>query len=158
MGGVGAGGEGGVGGAEGVVHEHGDGHGADAAGDGGDGSSARLSAGEIDVAAEFVVIATIYTDVDDYCALFKPFALDGAAAADGGDDDVGGSAELGEVGAARVGDGGGAVGVEQELGYGFADDVGSADDEGGFALELDASALQQDHAAERGAGYVGWDR
>ena len=63
--------------------------------------------------AEFVIIATIDTDVDDYCAWLEPFAFDGAAAADGGDDDVGGSAELGEVGAARVGDGGGAVGVEQ---------------------------------------------
>ena len=130
VGGVGAGGEGGVGGAEGVVHEHGDGHGADAARDGGDGGGAGLGAREVDVAAEFVIIATIDADVDDYCALLEPFALDGAAAADGSDDDVGGPAELGEVGAARVGNGGGAVGVEQELGYGFADDVGSADDEG----------------------------
>ena len=127
VGGVGAGGEGGVGGAEGVVHEHGDGHGADATGDGGDGGGAGLGAGEVDVAAEFVIIATIDTDVDDHSALLEPFAFDGAASANGSDDDVGGSAELGEVGAARVGDGGGAVGVEQELGYGFADDVGSAD-------------------------------
>jgi len=97
-------------GLEGVLHEEGDGHGADAAGDGGDGSAFGGDFVEGDVADEFVAFFgargfdAVDADIDNDSAFFDVLGLEEFGAADGGDDDVGLACDGAEVAGAGVGD------------------------------------------------------
>ena len=92
-----------AGGLEGVFHEHGDGHGADAAGNGSDGAALGGYAGEIDIASEAVagffagVFDAVDADIDDDGSVFYPIGLDHIGATYGGDKDVSAAADGGEV-------------------------------------------------------------
>src|SRR5690242_9790032 len=91
-----------LGGFDGVVEEHGDGHGAYAAGDGGDerGSGAGRAVG--DVADEAAVGAAVDADVGHGRALGDPVAADQLGFAHGGDDHVGAAYFAGQVAGARM--------------------------------------------------------
>jgi len=81
---------------------------------------------------------------------------DELGAADGGDEHVGLTGDLGEVAGAGVADGDGAVGagffLEGEQRDGFTDDEGAAEDDHVFALQVGAGAGEEFHDAGGGAG------
>ena len=91
-------------------------------------------------------------DVDHRRAGLDPVALDQPRLPDGGDEHVGAAADGGEVAGARVADGDGGVGVQQQRGDRAADEVGAADDDRLGALEPDVVAAQQLHHPGRRAG------
>ena len=147
---------------EGVLHEEGDGHGADAAGDGGDGAAFGGDFVESDVADEFVAFFgaggfdAVDADIDDDGAFFDVLGFEEFGAADGGDDDVGLAGDGAEVAGAAMGDGdggiaAGAFGHEQE-GHGFANDHAAADDDGMGTCGFDTGVDEEPLAAEGGAG------
>jgi len=117
----------------GVEEEHGDGHGADAAGDGGDEGGFFFDVFEIDVALEAVadffggVFDAIDAYVDNDSAGFNHVGGDGIARAGGGDDDIGAARVVGEIFCAGVADGDGGVAegafLDEDIGKGFADDI-----------------------------------
>lgn len=92
-----------AGGLEGVFHEHGDSHGADAAGNGGDGATLGGYAGEIDIAGEAVagffagVFDAVDADIDHDGSVFYPIGLNHIGATYGGDKDISAAADGGEV-------------------------------------------------------------
>ena len=102
-------------GGEGVLHEHADGHGAYAAGDGGNEAGLGGYGVEIDIALEAVaglargVRNACCAHVDDNSALLDHIGCDEGGMADGGNDDVGLQALLAKGGAATVADGDGGV-------------------------------------------------
>lgn len=154
--------EGLLGGVEGVLEEHGDGHGTDAAGDGGDGAGdfgAGVVVGITDEAIATFGIGVIFAvdaDIDDDSAWFEHIAGDHFGAADGGDDDIG-FFEVGvEVAGPAVADGDGGVGFLEEHGDGKANDIGAADDDGIGATDFDTTSFEEDHTAVGGTGDKAW--
>ncbi len=154
-----------AGGFEGIGDEHGDGHGADAAGDWGDGGAARGDVGEVDIADDAVAVFggwvgdAVDADVDDDGTVFDEVSGDEFRAADGGDEDIGVAADGGEVAGAGVGDGDGGVAAfaagHEEEGEGFADDHGAADDDDAGSGGFDAVFDEEPLAAEGCAGDEG---
>ena len=144
------------------MHEHGDGHGTDAAGDGGDGAAFRGDFVEGDIADEAAalgggrVVDAIDTDVDDGGALLDEISGDKTGFADGGDEDVGRAADVGDVFGAAVGDGDGGVAafafVHEQQGHRFADDHASSEHNGVGAGGFDARFHEEALASEGGAG------
>src|SRR5262249_14167111 len=63
-----------------VLHEHGDGHGADAAGHGGNGAHPRGGGLEVHVARELARVQAVHPDVDDHRAFLDHVARDEARA------------------------------------------------------------------------------
>lgn len=123
---------------EGIHHEGADGHGTYAAWNGGDVGAFGGYFVELDVAAEAEAFRTGRVgdaggaDVDDYCAFLDHVGGDELRLADGCDDDVGLSAFVLEGGRVAVayGDGGVAdVLLDHELCHGFADNIGTAEDD-----------------------------
>ena len=148
-------------GVERVLHEHGDGHRAHAAGDGRDGFAERGHGVEVHVADDAVagllggVRHAVDADVDDDCAGLDHVGGDEAGLADRGDDDVGQPDDSGQVFGARVGDGDGAVATlgEEQGGGGLADDERAADDDGVLTGGLDPGAAEEfDDASGRASG------
>jgi len=64
----------------------------------------------------------------------------------------GAAEDIGQVARLGMADGDGGVGVHQEKGHGFADDVTTAEDDGVGPFDLDFVAAQDFHAAGGGAG------
>jgi hypothetical protein len=149
-------------GGEGVVEKHDDGHGADAARDGGDGAGDFGGGGVIDVAAE-ARVGAVDADVDHDGARLDHLAGDEFGFADGGDEDVRLAANAGQVFRAAMAEGNRCVaGVGAEVTFfggeerrdGFADDFAAADDDGVFAADADAAAVQNLEAAVGRAGEI----
>src|SRR6266851_5722224 len=162
-----------AGGFDGVAHEHGDGHGADAAGHGRE-RSGNVDGAGMDVADEsaslgaeffeavrkvvkeplgfFEVRNAVGTDINDRRAGLDPVRFHVAGFAHGGDDDIGAAEDIGQIARFGMADGDGGVGVHEEKGHGFADDVAAAEDNGVGAFDLDFVALQNFHAAGGSAG------
>jgi len=158
---------------DGVAHEHGDGHGADAAGDGSEGAG-NVDRGGMDVADEgaafgakfceavgevlkkalgfFRVGDAIGANVDDGSAGLDPAGLHEAGFAHGGDDDISAADNIGEIARLGMADGDGGVGVHEEKGHGLANDVAASEDDGVGAFERDSVAAQNFHAAGGSAG------
>ena len=134
---------------EGVFHEHGDGHGADSAGDRGDGGAVGgdFWVGHVsdEPGAGFFrgVRDAVDADIDDDGTGLDPICLYHFRAAYGGDEYIGTAANGGEVCGAGVGDGDGGVGsfCEEEHGHGLADDHGAANDDGFCSFGLDPRDL-----------------
>lgn len=149
-------------GAEGVVHEHGDGHGADAAGDGGHVAGFGGNGVVVGIADEAVAPGSlggfdaVDADVDNGGAVFDHVGGDEVGAPDGGDEEVGLSGDGGEVGGAGMTDGDGGVAGEgfahHEEGGGFADDLAAPEDDDVFTFGLDAAAGDEFDDAGGGAG------
>jgi hypothetical protein len=78
-------------------------------------------------------------------------AADEAGSADGRDEDVGLARDGRQVACARVADGDGRVGVQEEFGHGVADDVAAADHARARPADGDALTHEQLHDAGRGA-------
>jgi len=138
---------------EGVFHEHGDGHGSDAARNGCDGAAFGGYAGEIDIAGEAVarffagVFDAVDADIDDDDTVFDPIGLDHIGAAYGGDEDIGTAADGGEVFGSRMGDGDGGIGIfcHEEQSHGLADDHAATKDYGFGTIGIDASGGEEAH-------------
>lgn len=149
-------------GAEGVVHEHGDGHGSDAAGDGGHVAGLGGEGVEVDIADEAVTAGgvgcfeAVDADVDNGGAVFDHVGGDEVGASDGGDEEVGLAGDFGKVGGAGMADGDGGVAGEgfahHEEGGGFTDDLAAPEDDDVFAFGLDAAAGDELDDAGGGAG------
>ena len=145
---------------EGVAKEHGNGHGTDAAGNGGDLAGILLGGLVVDVAHQPVstlgagIVDAVDADVDDDGTLLDPVALDHLGPSDGGHDDVGVLDDAGNVVRLAVDDGNGGIAMHEEHGHGQTDEVGPADYYGVLALELDAAAVQQFDATLGSAGNV----
>ena len=150
-------------GAEGVVHEHRDGHGADAAGDGGEvarlgGDGVVIGITDEAVAALcFGIFDAVDADVDDGGAVLDHLGGEEMGAPDRGDDEVGLAGNGGEVGGAGMADRDGGVAGEgfahHEEGGGFADDLAAPEDHNVFALGLDSAAGDEFDDAGGGAGH-----
>ena len=169
-----------AGGFYGVAHEHCNGHGADAAGDGRERAS-DMDGVWMNVADEgaafgaeffetvwkileqalgfFGIGDTVGADVNDRGAGpprrggFYPVGFDVAGFAHGGDDDIGAAEDIGQVARFGMADGDGGVGVHEEKRHGFADDVAAAEDHGVGAFDRDFVAAQNFHAAGGSAGH-----
>ena len=106
------------GGAEGVAEEHSDGHGADAAGDGGDVRGFLFDGVEVDVAYGFAgaigLLEAVDADVDDDDAFTDVVGGDEVRLADGDDDDVSGAAGGGRILGENVAEGDGGVAFCEE--------------------------------------------
>ncbi len=121
------------GGAEGVSEEHGDGHGADAAGDGGDAGGDFGDFFEVDVADGFFGDLAegvgdsdaVDADVDDDGTGFDVVGSQQVWLADGDDDDVGAAAGGGGVAGVDVAEGDGGVAFGEREGERAADDAAS---------------------------------
>ena len=111
---------------------------------------------EIDVAAEFAgfwtLVQAVDADVDDDGAGFDHVGRNEAGPAHGRDDDVGAAGVKLQVAGAGVADGDRGAGIDEQQGHGLADNVGTADDHGFLAIEIDAALLEHLHHAVGRAG------
>ena len=161
-----------VGGFDGVAHEHGDGHGADAAGDGsqrtGGVHSVRMNVADEHgtLLAEFCeslreifqeffgfefVGDFVRADVNNGGAGFEPVGFDVTGFAHRSDDDVRATNDVWQVARFGVADGDGGVRVHQEKSHRLADDVAAAENDGVGAFDGDIVAAKNFHAAGGGA-------
>ena len=129
-------------------------HGADAAGDRGDGLDDRLNFGKAGVAAEVAVRADVNAHVQHDLAGAHALRADHTGLTGGDDEDVGLAADLGQIFAAAVADGHGRVLGEQQQGNGLADDKAAADDDHALALDGNVVVLEQRHAGRSSAGGI----
>ena len=165
------------GGFYGVAHEHGDGHGTDAAGNGSEGAGGVEGVG-MDVAnergafgVEFIEASGkiaeqrfgfggigdfVGADIDHGGTGAEPIGLDVTGFAHGSDDDIGAANYGGEVARLGMADGDGGVGVHEEEGHGFADNVAAAEDDGVGAFDGNIVATEDFHAAGGSAGDEAW--
>ena len=161
------------GGFDGVAHEHGDGHGADAARDRSDSASGVDGVG-MNVADEngafflkfLEALREIFqqvggfggvryfigADIDYSGAGLDPVGGDVAGFAHGGDEDVGAANYVGEIAGLGMADGYGGVGVQEQKGHGLADDVAAAEDYGVGTFDCYVVAAKNFHAAGGSAG------
>src|SRR5712692_4845138 len=168
-----------AGGFHGIAHEHGDGHGADATGNGcectGSIDRVRMDVADeraafnaeffeavwkvLEKARRFLGISdAVGANVDDGGAgpachgRLDPVSLHVCGFAHGGDDDIGAAENIGEVARFGMADRDGGVGVHEEKSHRFADDVAAAEDDGVGAFDLDFVAAQNFHATRGSAG------
>src|SRR5882724_2694718 len=168
-----------AGGFYGIAHEHGDGHGTDAAGDGSeraggiDGVGMNVADEGAAFGAEFFeTVREIFeealgllgigdavgADVDDRGAgpssrsRLDPIGFDVAGFAHGGDDDVGAAEDIGQIAGFGMANGHGGVGVHEEKRHGLADDIAAAEDHRVGAFDLDFITAQNFHTAGGSAG------
>src|SRR5882724_6026212 len=155
-----------------VAHEHGDGHGADAAGNRSEraGSVDRIGVhvtnehGTLlakflktcrEIAQQgvglFCVGNFICADIDDCGARANPVGLDVAGFAHSRDDDIRPANDAGEVASFGMAGGDGGIGVHKQKRHRFANDVAAAEDDGVGALNLNIVAAQNFHATRRRA-------
>lgn len=127
-------------------------HGADAAGDRGDGLDDRLNFGKAGVAAEVAVRADVDADIQHDLTGAHALRADHTGLTGGDDEDVGLAADLGQILAAAVADGHGRVLGEQQQRDRLADDKAAADDDDALAFDGDVVVLEQRHAGRGGAG------
>jgi hypothetical protein len=131
---------------QGVAQEHRDRHRADAAGHRRDQPRAGGGRVELDVADQ-ARVGAVDADVDHHRAVLHPIAPDELGAADRGDEDIGPSADPGEVVGARVAHRYRRVGGEQQRRDRLADEVRAPDDDRLGALERDIVTAQELHHA-----------
>src|SRR5437773_12014964 len=144
------------GGEEGVLHEHGDGHEADAARHGGDGARLLRGRFEIHVARELARVETVDADVYDDSARLDHVAGDEMRPARGHTEDVGPATMRSELPRARMAHGHGGVAREQQLGQRLAHEARASDHDGLGPLERNAGVVEDLAAAARRARHHGW--
>src|SRR6267142_2936635 len=153
---------------DGIAHEQGDGHGTDAAWDrskrarGIDGVGVNVTDEDRTFLTEFcqalrkileelldfdLVGNFICADVDYRRAGFEPIGLYVTGFAHGRHYDVGPAYDTGKITRLRVADRDGGVGVHEEQGHWFADDVTATEDDGVYTLDGDFVAAENFHAA-----------
>ena len=112
-------------------------HGADAAGDRGDGLDDRLDLGKAGVAAEVAVRADVDADIQHDLTGAHALRADHTGLTGGDDEDIGLAADVGQVLAAAVADGHGRMLGEQQQRDRLADDKAAADDDDALAFDGD---------------------
>ena len=143
-----------------MADEHGGGHGANAARNGGDGLDDGLDLVKLGVAGDCALAALgvdllripVDGDIDHDLAGAHEVLGQGAQHAGCGHQDVCAAGDLGGVDRLGVADGDGGVLLHQHHGCGLAHDQGAADDHGALALAVDAVVVQDLHAGLGGAG------
>src|SRR5262249_17944623 len=129
---------------QGVVEQHGDGHGPDAAGNGADCRCDVLDTLEIDVAGRLAVGQAIHADIDDHGTRPDHIGLEKMGLAEGGHKDIRPAGDVGQVAALAVADRDGGVGprrlLHQDQSERFAYNVAAADDHHVPAFDFDAVA------------------
>jgi hypothetical protein len=160
-------------GPDGVAHQHGDGHGADAAGNGRK-KSGRVKGIGMNVAdkhaalfAEFIeALGEVFqqarrldrignfvgADIDDGSSRADPVGLDVARFAHGRDDNIGATHEFREISRFGVADGDRSVCVHEKESHGLADDVAAPQNDRVGALDRNLVALKNFHASGGSAG------
>ena len=136
---------------DGVLHEHGDGHGSYPTRHGRDGPRDKGNAVEIHVADQ-AVVHTVDAHVDDRCARLHVVRRNHLRPSYGGDEDIRLAAHGGKVSGAAMGDGNRGIPVQKEFGNRLAHDIASADHHGFLARNLHARLVEQSDDALRGAG------
>ena len=137
---------------EGVLHQSRNCHRAYAAGYGCDERALVLDVLKINIAAELSVFISVHTDVDHYRAFLDHVGLDELRDSHRSNEDIGASADLGEVFCTAVADGDGAVLVEQKHSHWLADDIASADDYALLSLYGNVIGMEHFHYARRCTG------
>lgn len=156
-----------------VAHEHGDSHGADAAGNRSeeagsvDGVWVNVADENAAFLAEFFearkrilqqargfggIGNLICTDIDDGSAGADPVWLNEARFAHGGDEDVGAANDFGKIACFGMANGNGGVGMHQQKRHGLADNVAATEHDGVGAFDGNLIAAKNLHAAGRSAG------
>ena len=157
----------------GVAHEHGDGHGANAARDGGE-RTGRIDGIGMNIAdergafgAEFLeplgkiaeeafsflcIRDAVRTHINHGGTRLDPAGFNEASLTHGGHDDVRAAGDFGKISRFRVANRNRGVGMHEQKRHGFAHDVTAAEDDGVGALELDFIAAKNFQAACRSAG------
>lgn len=148
--------------AEGVLHEHGNGHGTDATRNGRDVTGARRDGIVINVPDEavsalgFGVFNAVDPDVDNGDSVFDHVGRHEVGTPDGGDEEIGLAGDGREVLSARMADGDGGVAgkgfAHHEQGGRFADDLAAPEHDYVFAFGLDAAAVDEFYDSCGGAG------
>src|SRR5467141_3504773 len=148
---------------DGVAHEHGDGHGSDAAGHGRE-RSGNVDGAGMDVADEsasfgteffeavwkavkkplgfFGVSNAVGADIYDHGAGLDPVGFHITGPAHGGDDDIGAAEDIVQVARFGMADRDGGIGVHEEKSHGLTDDIAAAKDDGVGAFDLDFVAAK----------------
>src|SRR3984957_10954762 len=162
-----------VSGFDGVAHEHGDGHGTDAARNRSE-SAGGVDGIGMDVADQdgafgfefFKTLREIFeeafgfggvgdpigADVDHRSTGLDPVGCDVASFAHGGYDDIGPTDDVREVASFGMAHRDGGVGVQEQQSHGFADDVAAAEDHGVCSFDSYLVAAENFHATGGGAG------
>src|SRR5579883_1009006 len=100
---------------------------------------------------KFVELGAVGDLIDAYinhgCARLDEVACDHPSAADGGDQNIGAAADGGQVFRFGMANSDRGVGVEEQHGYGLADDVAATDDDGFLSGDGNVAALQNFHAS-----------
>ncbi|GFZ51903.1 hypothetical protein JCM24511_09672 [Saitozyma sp. JCM 24511] len=150
-----------LGGFKRVVHEHGDGHGANTSGNGGD-VAGDLAGGLVvhitdETLARFLrgVRDVVSADVDDDGARLEPLAPDKLGLANSGDDDVGGLDNILEVLGSGMALGHSGILLPQQGADGRADNVGATENDGVGPGKVKSGRLNElDHAGGGAGGEV----
>src|SRR5579872_5336819 len=95
----------------------------------------------------------INANINHGCAGLDEVACHHARTANGGDQNIGTAANRGQVFCFGMANGHGGVGVEQQHGYGLADDIAAANDDGFLSADRNVAALQNFHASGGRAGH-----
>ena len=143
-----------------VLHQHGGGHGADAAGNGRDGLNDRLDlvklgvAGDAALAALGVDLVLVPVDghVHDHLSGADIVLGQAVQHTGGGNNDVRVPADFSGVHRLGMADGNGGVLAHEHHGGGLADHQAAANDRGVLALAVDTVVVQNLHAGGGGAG------
>ena len=157
-----------AGGSHGVAHEHGDGHGANAAGNrsekacGVDGVGVNVTDQNAAFLTEFFqarkrifqqargfsgIGNLVGADIDHRGAGADPVRLDESRFAHGGNENIGAANDFGKIACFGMANGDGSVGMHQEKSHGLADDVAAAEHDGVGAFDGDLVAAKNFHAA-----------
>ncbi|MNE03015.1 hypothetical protein D3C80_955030 [compost metagenome] len=128
-----------------VFHQKGDGHRADTAGHWSDGRDQGQGTVKVDItdqAALAILVNAVNTDIDHHRAGFEPAGIDHSWTANGGDDNIGLTAQVFGVNTARMHHCYRAMRLEQQSGHGLTNDVRAADDYRMFTAEVTADIFQ----------------
>ena len=142
----------------GVAHKHGNGHRPYTARHGGDIARNVLNRLKINISDQMTVRGAVDTHINNRCARLDIVRRDHLGTADSCYHDVRLTAERRQVLGAGVGDGDGAVAIQQQLSHRLAHDIAATDDNGTLARQLDACPLEKDNnsfgRARENAGLV----
>ncbi|EJX01456.1 hypothetical protein EVA_10439 [gut metagenome] len=130
-----------------VAHQHGNGHGADAARDRRDGTGHCFDGFGIDVTAEFAVFITVDADVDHDSAFFHHIGRNHAGSAYSCNQNISLTSKAGDVRRVAVHNGDRGIFFQKHQGLGFADNIGAAENDGVFAFRVAAGFFQERHDA-----------
>ena len=134
-----------------IDQQHRDGHWPHATRHGGDITGDFLGIGKIDIAAQFAVIVTIHTDIDDNRTWFDHVGSDDVAFAGSYHQDIGLAGMVAEIAGLGVTDSDSGACLQEQHRLRFANNIGRTDDDGVGATHRIGDLFQHFHHAIGGA-------